>query len=71
VFFKENGSNDWRISMRSKGDVDTQAIAKQYGGGGHKNASGCSARGAYDVLQRRFEQHLKEAIERATTIQSR
>jgi bifunctional oligoribonuclease and PAP phosphatase NrnA len=71
VFFKENGSNDWRISMRSKGDVDTQAIAKQYGGGGHKNASGCSARGAYDVLQRRFEQHLKEAIERATTIQPR
>jgi phosphoesterase RecJ-like protein len=52
VFFKENGSNDWRISMRSKGDVDTQAIAKQYGGGGHKNASGCSARGPYEVLQR-------------------
>ena len=50
VFFKENGPDDWRISMRSKGDVDVNAVAKEFGGGGHKNASGCSrprlARGA-------------------------
>ena len=45
VFFKENGPNDWRISMRSKGEVDINAVAKQFGGGGHKNASGCSAEG--------------------------
>ena len=45
VFFKENGPGDWRVSMRSKGDIDINAIAKEFGGGGHKNASGCSARG--------------------------
>jgi phosphoesterase RecJ-like protein len=54
VFFKENGADDWRISMRSKGDIDINAVAKKFGGGGHKNASGCSARGNYKVLQREF-----------------
>ena len=43
VFFKETGPGDWRVSMRSKGDVDINAVAKEFGGGGHKNASGCSA----------------------------
>ena len=29
VFFKENGPDDWRISMRSKGEVDVNAVAKR------------------------------------------
>ncbi len=29
-----------KFSLRSKGDVNVQAFAKTYGGGGHKNASG-------------------------------
>ena len=28
VFFKEHGPDDWRVSMRSKGDVDINAVAK-------------------------------------------
>lgn len=28
-----------KCSLRSIGDVDTSAISKQFGGGGHKNAS--------------------------------
>jgi bifunctional oligoribonuclease and PAP phosphatase NrnA len=53
-FFKEVGSDDWRVSMRSKGDIDVGAIARAHGGGGHKNAAGCSARGELSVLQQRF-----------------
>lgn len=30
------------ISFRGKGKVDLSVFAKQFGGGGHKNASGCS-----------------------------
>lgn len=30
-----------RVSLRSVGDFDVSAIAKHYGGGGHKNAAGC------------------------------
>jgi len=64
VFFKENGPDDWRISMRSKGDIDVNAVAKQFGGGGHKNASGCSAAGKLPALKILFQEKLTEAIER-------
>jgi oligoribonuclease NrnB/cAMP/cGMP phosphodiesterase (DHH superfamily) len=30
------------VALRSKGDVDCSSLAKSYGGGGHKNASGFS-----------------------------
>jgi len=64
VFFKENGPNDWRISMRSKGDIDINVVAKQFGGGGHKNASGCSARGAFEDLKKQFSELILEQIDR-------
>jgi len=65
VFFKEIGPGDWRVSMRSKGNIDINAIAKEFGGGGHKNASGCSANGDLETLQAVFEQKITTAIERA------
>ena len=54
AFFKETGPDDWRVSLRSKGAVDVGAIARGYGGGGHKNAAGCSARGPLSELQDTF-----------------
>ena len=63
IFFKEIGPGDWRVSMRSKGDIDINAIAKEFGGGGHKNASGCSARGELTALQAIFEQKVTRAID--------
>lgn len=65
VFFKENGSDDWRISMRSKGEVDINAVARMYGGGGHKNASGCSARGRFEDLTRRFSELIMAQVDKA------
>jgi phosphoesterase RecJ-like protein len=65
VFFKEHGPDDWRVSMRSKGDVDINAVAKQFGGGGHKNASGCSAHGRFDELKTLFRTLITEQIEKA------
>jgi phosphoesterase RecJ-like protein len=67
VFFKENGAGDWRVSLRSKDAIDVNAVAKQFGGGGHKNASGCSARGSFEELKALFEQKLTEAIAQAGT----
>ena len=63
AFFKEQGPDDWRVSMRSKGDVDINAIAKEFSGGGHKNASGCSASGPLDQLRKMFETRIASAIE--------
>jgi phosphoesterase RecJ-like protein len=51
--------------MRSKGDVDVNAIAKEHGGGGHKNASGCSATGRLADLKAQFEQKITRQILKA------
>jgi len=64
VFFKESGPGDWRISMRSKGDVNVNAIAREFGGGGHTNASGCGATGDLSHLAPLFEQKLVDAVNR-------
>ena len=70
AFFKEAGPDDWRVSMRSKGEVDVNAIAKEFGGGGHKNASGCSAHGTLPQLKKLFLEKLVTAIENAWTASS-
>jgi len=65
VFFKESGPGDWRISMRSKGEVNVNAIAREFGGGGHANASGCGATGDLAHLMPLFEDKLVDAVNRA------
>jgi phosphoesterase RecJ-like protein len=67
AFFKEAGPDDWRVSMRSKGEVDVNAIAKQFGGGGHKNASGCNASGKFEDLKLLFQGLLLQQIQTART----
>lgn len=62
AFFKEVGDQDWRVSMRSKGSVNTGAIARQFNGGGHTNASGCSAKGSLEDIYTQFGHLLAEAI---------
>ncbi|MGB7219002.1 MAG: bifunctional oligoribonuclease/PAP phosphatase NrnA [Vicinamibacterales bacterium] len=63
VFFKHVEGDEYRVSMRSKGDVDIAAIAKQFGGGGHKNAAGCSASGPFESLRRLFVARIQHALE--------
>jgi phosphoesterase RecJ-like protein len=41
------GPGDYRVSLRSKGSIDVAAVARGFGGGGHKNAAGCSVLGNY------------------------
>ena len=63
VFFKQAEGDQYRVSMRSKGDIDIGAVAKEFGGGGHKNAAGCTAPGPIDALQKTFVEKIERAIE--------
>ena len=63
VFFKQAEGDDYRVSMRSKGNIDIGSVAKTFGGGGHKNAAGCSATGAIDALKHVFVDKIQEAID--------
>jgi phosphoesterase RecJ-like protein len=63
IFFKEVAPDDYRVSMRSKGAIDIAAVAREYGGGGHKNAAGCSAAGPLEQLRDAFVQKVRRAVE--------
>ena len=62
VFFKQDEADQYRVSLRSKGDIDVGAVAKSFGGGGHKNAAGCSVSGAIDALKKIFIEKIDRAI---------
>jgi phosphoesterase RecJ-like protein len=63
IFFKQMEGEEYRVSMRSKGEIDIGSIAKEFGGGGHKNAAGCTVNGAIDALQKMFIERIERAIE--------
>jgi phosphoesterase RecJ-like protein len=42
VLFKERGGGIIRVSLRSLPSVDVSAVAQQFGGGGHRQAAGCT-----------------------------
>jgi bifunctional oligoribonuclease and PAP phosphatase NrnA len=45
VAFKELSDDEMRVSFRSSGSLDVAALAAAFGGGGHRNAAGCTVRG--------------------------
>jgi bifunctional oligoribonuclease and PAP phosphatase NrnA len=49
IFFRGLPDGRWRVSLRSKGEVNVATVAEHFGGGGHKCASGCSLDGPMGV----------------------
>ncbi len=63
AFFKQcDTPDDWRVSLRSKGAVDIGAVARQRGGGGHRNAAACAVRGPLEVVRADVLQALERAV---------
>jgi bifunctional oligoribonuclease and PAP phosphatase NrnA len=58
VFIRQTGVKRYKISMRSKGTIDVAQICGRFGGGGHKNAAGCTIDG--ELIE--VEEHLKKAF---------
>lgn len=40
AFFREVDDHYWKVSLRSKGDINVAVVATFFSGGGHKNAAG-------------------------------
>ena len=49
AFFRELPDGRFRVSLRSKGQLDVAAVAERCGGGGHACASGCSVDGPLSI----------------------
>lgn len=58
AFFRQITDNDWKVSLRSKGDVNVAQIAALFGGGGHKNAAGFKIKGPLETVKEKLLQHI-------------
>lgn len=64
IYMREVGKNDYRVSLRSKGDINVAKVAEKFGGGGHRNAAGLRIAGDWDEK----ETELVAAVERAISL---
>jgi phosphoesterase RecJ-like protein len=53
LLFRDLGYGKVKVSFRSTGDVDVNAFARQFGGGGHARASGALIAGSLDEVRDR------------------
>ena len=64
VFMYELKQNEFKVSLRSKSELDVSKIAQYFGGGGHKKAAGFTMAGTpFDVLNNLSEQ-IEEQMEK-------
>lgn len=54
ILSSEDDKGYFRTSLRSKGEISARAVAETFGGGGHKNASGCKIFGEYAEVKQRL-----------------
>jgi phosphoesterase RecJ-like protein len=68
VFLREVPSRTgYRLSIRSKGKLDIASVAEHFGGGGHRNASGCNIDGSLAEVTSRIISHLRDVCARLYT----
>lgn len=65
AMLKESEPGVYRTSLRSKGDVNVAKVAEKFGGGGHRNAAGCTLRGTWEEAEEKLIGLLQEAVARA------
>jgi len=54
VMLRELEGGAWKASLRSRGPIDVEAVARSHGGGGHRNAAGCVLEGDRTTIETRL-----------------
>ena len=62
TFFSETRHGRVRVSIRSRPQYDVAEVARQVGGGGHKNAAGCSFHSSLDEAQEILLPRLRQCL---------
>lgn len=63
AIFREPKRGKIRCSLRSRGDHDVAAVARTFGGGGHKNAAGCTFEGPVEEAVDQVVAELRRCLE--------
>jgi bifunctional oligoribonuclease and PAP phosphatase NrnA len=59
---RQTGPGEYKLSLRSRGEVDVERLARRWGGGGHKNAAGAKLSGTEDEVRETVVAGLEEAL---------
>ena len=62
VTIKEKAAGEYKISMRSTGNVNVSAICQTIGGGGHAKAAGCALEGTLDEVRKILVDAVRKAL---------
>jgi phosphoesterase RecJ-like protein len=62
VCFKQADDGHWRVSLRSKGAIDVGRVARGFGGGGHRNAAGCTLQGPLERVREQIVERLAPEV---------
>jgi len=68
IYMREVGENAYRVSLRSKGDIDVAKVAERWGGGGHRNAAGLRIEGDWDEAEQELVDAVRDAVEHAEAV---
>ncbi len=68
VYMREIGENAYRVSLRSKGDINVAKVAERWGGGGHRNAAGLRIEGDWNEKEEELVEAVRDAVEMAEAI---
>ncbi len=63
VFLRELVDESFRVSMRSKSEVDVSRVASKYGGGGHRKAAGCQMVGSLDTVRQQIVSSIQDEMD--------
>ncbi len=62
VIMVEQLGGGFKLSFRSRSDVDCSKVAANFGGGGHKAAAGAFIKGSFDVIQPQVLDVVRDAM---------
>lgn len=62
VIFVEQPAGNFKLSFRSRSKVDCNAVAKEFGGGGHKAAAGASITGPLETARQSVLDAVRKAM---------
>ena len=65
ISIKQKEADNYKISLRTYPPLDASQICGQLGGGGHKNAAGCSLNGSLEEVKKQILEVVRKSLEAA------
>ena len=65
IFMYQTGVQEYKVSLRSKGNVDVAKLAVFFGGGGHVRAAGCTMKGTFHDVVNNLSLHIERQLKAA------